>query len=61
MNEQVQEFALPERSIYMHEEYEVGYWTRELGCSKEQLAKAVQEAGTGVNAVRRSLSLMQAH
>ena len=48
---------VPERSIYLHEGWEVAYWTRELGVSREQLLRAVQEAGTGVSAVKRSLGI----
>jgi hypothetical protein len=57
MEENLNPAALPERSIYLHEGWEVAYWTRELGVSREQLLKAVQEAGTGVNAVKRSLGI----
>jgi hypothetical protein len=31
--------------INMHEDYEVKYWTKELGVSKEQLQKAVDKVG----------------
>lgn len=57
MNDDLQHPEIPERSIYLHEEWEVAYWTRELGVSKEQLQKAVQQAGTGASAVKRSLGI----
>jgi len=41
--------------INMGEEYEVRYWTKELGVSKQQLAQAVTKAGPGVSAVKRQL------
>ena len=57
MNENLQQQTILDRSIYLHEEWEVAYWTHELGVSKEQLQKAVQEAGTGASAVKRSLGI----
>lgn len=42
--------------INLSEDYEVRYWTKELGCTADQLRKAVQEAGSSsVNAVRAKL------
>jgi hypothetical protein len=47
----------PDRSkINMHEDYEVKYWTRELGISKEQLQKAVDKVGNSASAVRKELA-----
>ena len=57
MDENLNLAAVVERSIYLHEEWEVAYWTRELGVSKERLQKAVQQAGTGASAVKRSLGI----
>lgn len=57
MNQTMLSQTAPDRSIYLHEEYEVGYWTRELGVSKEQLLRAVQEAGTGATAVKAFLGI----
>ena len=31
--------------VNIHEEYEVQYWTKKWGVSREQLAAAVQKAG----------------
>ncbi|GAB3436395.1 DUF3606 domain-containing protein [Massilia solisilvae] len=41
--------------INMNEPWEVKYWTRELGVSQEELARAVQQAGNSVTAVREQL------
>lgn len=41
--------------INMNEPWEVKYWTRELGVSQEELARAVQQAGNSVSAVREQL------
>jgi len=47
----------PDRSkIHMHEDYEVKYWTKELGVSKEELQKAVDKVGNSASAVRKELS-----
>jgi hypothetical protein len=42
--------------INMHEGYEVGYWTKELGVSKEKLQKAVDKVGNPAAAVRKELA-----
>jgi hypothetical protein len=42
--------------INMHEEYEVKYWTKELGVSKEKLQKAVDKVGNSAAAVRKELA-----
>jgi hypothetical protein len=41
--------------INVHESWEVTYWTKELGVTKEELEKAVQKAGPAVAAVRQEL------
>lgn len=41
--------------INMNEDYEVAYWTKELGVTREQLAEAVRKVGVGVGAVREEL------
>jgi hypothetical protein len=43
--------------INVNESWEVSYWTKELGVSKEELEKAVQKAGTSVSAVRQQLGV----
>jgi hypothetical protein len=42
--------------INVHEKWEVDYWTKELGVTKEELEQAVKNAGPTVNAVRQHLS-----
>lgn len=41
--------------INLHEDWEVAYWTRELGVSREQLEQAVKQAGPSVTAVKQYL------
>jgi hypothetical protein len=41
--------------INVNEQWEVTYWTRELGISKEELERAVKAAGPSVAAVRQHL------
>jgi len=46
----------PDRDrINIHENYEVEYWTKTLGISAEELRKAVETAGTSVEAVRKHI------
>lgn len=46
----------PERNhIDVNEEYDVRYWTEELGVSADELKSAVQTAGPSVKAVRKHL------
>lgn len=42
--------------INMHEDFEVKYWTKELGVSKEELQKAVDKVGNSAAAVRKELA-----
>jgi hypothetical protein len=41
--------------INLNEEWEVKYWTRELGLTKEELERAVKTAGNQAAAVRQHL------
>jgi hypothetical protein len=41
--------------INMHEGYEVKYWTKQLGVTKEELQKAVDKVGNSAAAVRKEL------
>ena len=41
--------------INLHEDWEVAYWTRELGVSREMLEQAVKQAGSSVTAVKQYL------
>jgi hypothetical protein len=41
--------------INVNEEWEVRYWTEQLGVSKEQLTELVREVGPSASAVRQRL------
>jgi uncharacterized protein DUF3606 len=41
--------------INMHEDYEVKYWTKQLGVSRDELEKAVNKVGNSAAAVRKEL------
>jgi hypothetical protein len=41
--------------INIHEPYEVNWWCDELGCSKEQLERAVKAVGVSAAAVKKYL------
>ena len=46
----------PDRSlINMREDYEVKYWTRHLGVSRDELQSAVEKVGNSAAAVRKQL------
>ena len=48
--------GIPDRSrINLGEDYEVEYWSKTLGVSKEKLVEAVKKVGDSVQAVRREL------
>ncbi len=47
----------PDRSkINMSEDYEVKYWTKHLGVSKEKLAQVVAKVGNSASAVQKELA-----
>lgn len=57
MSDNLQNRGAQDRSrINMHEKWEVEYWTRELGVTKEQLEQAVKTAGSSADAVRQHLT-----
>jgi len=41
--------------IAMGEEYEVAYWTKKFGVSRDRLQQAVDAVGNGADAVERHL------
>jgi Protein of unknown function (DUF3606) len=41
--------------INMHEDYEVKYWTKQLGVSRDELEEAVDKVGNSAAAVRKEL------
>jgi hypothetical protein len=46
----------PDRSkINMSEDYEVKYWTRELGVTRQELERAIEKVGNSAAAVRKQL------
>jgi hypothetical protein len=44
------------KTINLNEDYEVAYWTKALGVSKEQLQSAVAKVGKSTDAVRKHLN-----
>ncbi len=42
--------------INISEDYEVAYWCKKFGCTKEQLAAAVKAVGVMANKVQQHLS-----
>lgn len=42
--------------VNLSEDYEVRYWTQELGVSKEELTRLVQQHGNSADKLRRALS-----
>ncbi|VIO74576.1 hypothetical protein CI1B_53500 [Bradyrhizobium ivorense] len=48
----------PDRSkINMQEDYEVKYWTHELGVTRDELQRAVDKVGNAAAAVRKELGI----
>ena len=41
--------------VSLSEDYEVRYWTKELGVSKDELARLVQQHGNSVEKLRQAL------
>jgi hypothetical protein len=41
--------------INMHEDYEVSYWTKKFGCTKQELQAAVNKVGVSAAAVEKEL------
>ena len=41
--------------VNVHEDHELRYWCRELGCTEEQLRNSVRQVGVMVADVRRHL------
>lgn len=53
----LQKKGTPDRSkINMSEAFEVKYWTKALGVSKDRLQQAVDKVGNSAAAVRKELS-----
>jgi hypothetical protein len=45
------------RRIDLHETYELGYWSRKFGVSRDELAEAVQKVGPMADDVARELGV----
>ena len=57
MADNVQNRGQPDRSkVNMNEDYEVKYWTKHFGVSKERLAEVVQRVGNSATAVQKELA-----
>ena len=44
------------KRISLQQEHEVRYWTKRFNVTKEELTRAVESAGNGVDAVERYLT-----
>lgn len=44
-----------QRDRSMHEDFQVKYWTKALGVSKDELQKAIDKVGNSAAAVRKEL------
>lgn len=42
--------------INMHEDFELKYWTRKLGVTREELQRTVDKVGNSAAAVRKQLA-----
>lgn len=52
-----QKVGSPDRkTINVNEDYEVAYWTKALGVSKDELISAVDKVGKSAEAVRQYLN-----
>lgn len=57
MSDDLRNCGQPDRSkINMSEDFEVQYWTKHLGVSREELQRAVDKVGNSAAAVRKQLS-----
>ena len=57
MSDNLKERAPQDASrISLTEEWEVKYWTKALGVSREELEKAVRQHGHSADAVRKALT-----
>jgi hypothetical protein len=45
--------------INVHEDYELGYWSKELGVTPEKLKQTVEKVGVMVTDVRKALGKMK--
>ena len=59
IQQQIEALAWDHRNINLTGVLDVSYWTKALDVSADELHRAVQEAGTHVDAVRRFLAERQ--
>ncbi|MCC8941595.1 DUF3606 domain-containing protein [Bradyrhizobium ivorense] len=58
MSDNLTKRVQPDRSkINMQEDYEVKYWTHELGVTRDELQRAVDKVGNAAAAVRKELAI----
>lgn len=56
MTDKMDQRGAPDRSrISLDEEWEISYWTKELGCSEADLAAAIDAVGNSSEAIRTYL------
>jgi hypothetical protein len=57
MSDKLTKRVQPDRSkINMEQDYEVKYWTHELGATRDELRRAVDKVGNSAAAVRKELT-----
>ncbi|MBK9731780.1 MAG: DUF3606 domain-containing protein [Chitinophagaceae bacterium] len=62
MNNEAPEKIIHERSwVNIYEEWDVAYWLKELGCTRNQLERAVTEVGTSAGKVKNYLISLEVH
>lgn len=60
MADDLKKRAQPDRSkINMHEAFEVKYWTKHLGITRDQLAATIEKVGNSAAAVRKELGKIE--
>ena len=55
MADDPQKHAQDRQRINVHQDYELAYWTKELGVSKERLEQLVKDHGDRADDLRRAL------
>lgn len=45
------------KQVNIYEEWEVAYWLKELGCTRQQLERAVTEVGISAQKVREYMKV----
>jgi hypothetical protein len=56
MSDNLQDRGPQDRSrINLDQAYEVRYWSKQLGCTEDELREAVRKVGNSADAVRRAV------